>query len=396
MRESRSELPPVVEAPADSPAVAGSAAFAAPLRAERRAPRAALRRNEVASLEELSTEWDELARRLAAPPHARPGWVGAWWRAFGEGRLEIHALRRGGRLAALVPMVARWGTLRGAANYHSPELALLAEDWSAATELARRLYAALPRRLSFVPLDPAGRSAQALLRGAEEAGYRVLLRRHASGPALEVQGDWPGFEAQLSRNHVGYLRRSQRRLERSGPLAIEVSRGGDHLDALLEEAFAVEASGWKGEVGTAIASRGDTGRFYGEIARWAAPEGLLRLYFLRVGGRAVAMFFALVQGGVCHLLKGGYDPAYRRCSPGQVLMREVIAAAHAHGLSRIEFHGGAEPYKLRWGGTPRERARLEAYAPTAAGWVGWALAAHARPALGRWFGRRAEEPRRSG
>jgi CelD/BcsL family acetyltransferase involved in cellulose biosynthesis len=395
MRDPRCDPTPAVEAPADSPAVARPATFAAPLAAGPRLPARTVEPATVSTCEALAPEWDELARRLAAPPHARPGWVVAWWRAFGEGRLEIHTLRRGGRLAALVPLVARAGALHGAANYHSPELALLAEDWSAATDLARRLYGALPRRLCVVPLDPAGRGAQALLRGAEEAGYRTLLRRHPSGPALELRGEWRQFEAGLSRNLVAYLRRSQRRLETAGALSIEIADGRAGLDALLEEAFAVEASGWKGEVGTAIASRGDTGRFYGEIARWAAPEGLLRLFFLRVAGRAVAMFLALVDNGVCHLLKGGYDPAFRRCSPGQLLMREVLEFAHAHGLARVEFHGGAEPYKLRWGGTARERARFEAFAPTVAGWLGWTVAARARPALGRWLGKRPDDPRRS-
>jgi CelD/BcsL family acetyltransferase involved in cellulose biosynthesis len=70
-------------------------------------------------------------------------------------------------------------------------------------------------------------------------------------------------------------------------------------------------------------------------------------------------------------------------------MREVLAWAHVRGLKRVEFHGGAEPYKLRWGGTVRERARFEAFARGPAGWLAWSLAAHARPAIRRLLGRRS-------
>ena len=37
----------------------------------------------------LAEEWDGLADRVGAAPWTRPGWVAAWWRAFGSGRLQI-------------------------------------------------------------------------------------------------------------------------------------------------------------------------------------------------------------------------------------------------------------------------------------------------------------------
>src|SRR5262249_41813831 len=43
----------------------------------------------------LAREWEELADRVQAVPWVRPGWVAAWWRAFGKGALEVLAVRRG-------------------------------------------------------------------------------------------------------------------------------------------------------------------------------------------------------------------------------------------------------------------------------------------------------------
>ena len=335
------------------------------------------------AVEPLAPAWDELAGRLGAPPFLRPGWIAAWWRAFGRGALEIRALERDGRLAGVLPLVRRRGALRAAMNCHTPQFGLLAEDPGAASALARSLFAGGPRRVSIASLAAADPGLGTCRRAAEEAGYRLLVRRLQRSPYLEVDGDWEGYESGLSRNLAIDLRRSRRRLEALGELSFEAADGRERLEELLREAFAVEASGWKGRRGTAIRSRADTRRFYTEIARWAAGEGALRLFFLRLDRRAIAMYYALETAGVRHLLKGGYDPAWRRFSPGKLLMREVLAHGFATGVSRIELHGSAEAYKLRWARAVQERKLFEAFSPSPAGRLAWTVLAYGRPAARR-------------
>ncbi len=40
-------------------------------------------------IEPLVGEWERLARRGIASPFLWPGWMEAWWHAFGAGRLQI-------------------------------------------------------------------------------------------------------------------------------------------------------------------------------------------------------------------------------------------------------------------------------------------------------------------
>ncbi len=91
----------------------------------------------VASTVELaavSSEWEDLAERTGATPFVRPGWVAAWWDAYGKGRLEIRCVRHAadGRLAALVPVRREGGVLGSPTNWHSPTFGLLAESDEAA------------------------------------------------------------------------------------------------------------------------------------------------------------------------------------------------------------------------------------------------------------------------
>jgi CelD/BcsL family acetyltransferase involved in cellulose biosynthesis len=335
------------------------------------------------SFESFTSEWDDLSERTGAPPFLRPGWVAAWWSAFGTGRLEIRTVRRAGRLAAVLPIASRHRALRSATNYHTPRFGLLAEDPSAATELARTLFEEKPRRLSIEALDPAGSSMNALQLAGAEAGYRTLVRPFQRSPYLAINGEWNEYESRLSKNLTVDLRKSQRRLARQGKLAVEIANGSDRLTELLEEAFSIEASGWKGASGTAIQSRPQTQRFYTDVARWAAGRGVLRIFFLRLDQRPLAMLYALEESGVCHLLKSGYDPSAARFSPGKLLMRAVVSHCFSTGLTRIEFHGDAEPYKLCWADGVEEQKRFDAFPDSAAGQLVWATQAYGRPVAKR-------------
>ncbi|MGE5624363.1 MAG: GNAT family N-acetyltransferase [Bacillota bacterium] len=319
----------------------------------------------------LLEEWDELAGRTAATPYLYPGWAQAWWRAFGDGEHDIRTVRKDGRLAALLPIVRRDQVIASAANYHTPGFGLLAENAGVAVELARGLFSDRPAWLSITSLDPVAASLQACQQAAEEAGYKTVVRPYQRSLYLDLKGSWHEYESRLGRNLLRNVRRARRHLEQEGVLSVEIADGRERLDELLHEAFGVEASGWKGARHTAIDSDPRTRAFYTEVAHWAAARGMLQLYFLRLERRPIAVYIALEHRRTCHLLKGGYDPAYRRHSPGNLLMHDVIGNCFAAGLSRIEFNGDAEPYKFSWAAAVRERKRFEAFAPTVRGRLAW-------------------------
>jgi CelD/BcsL family acetyltransferase involved in cellulose biosynthesis len=174
-------------------------------------------------------------------------------------------------------------------------------------------------------------------------------------------------DRRLSAKAAGNVRRNLRRLHEAGRVEVRVEAGPSRVDALLAEGLPVEASGWKVETGTAILSSPQTRRFYTAVAHWAADAGLLRLGFLRLDGRPIAFAFGLQDGTAFYLLKGGYDPAYRRFAPAKLLFRALMARAAASGLQRFELLGATEPWKLQWTRHCHERVLLRSYAPTVLG-----------------------------
>ncbi len=331
----------------------------------------------------LEAEWDGLARALAAGPFVRPGWLGAWWSAFGRAEPAVLAVRREGALAAVLPLQRRRGSLRSASNWHSASSGLLAADAGAAQALGQGLFAAAPRSVAVSFLDPSEPGLPELVAAAAAARYRTLRRVVERPPFTSLEGSWDTYHASLGKNLRADVGRRLRRLREAGDFALELHDGSERLDALLDEGFAVEASGWKGAEGTAIVSRPETRVFYTEAARWAAGQGVLQLAFLRLDGAAIAFHLNLVAEGVHYHVKGGYDPAYQQFSPGKVLHRLLLERAFSEGLRRYDFLGADEPYKLQWANDARELVLVQAFRNSPAGLVAHAAHAYARPLVKR-------------
>jgi CelD/BcsL family acetyltransferase involved in cellulose biosynthesis len=203
-------------------------------------------------------------------------------------------------------------------------------------------------------------------------------------PYVLTTGTWEAFARErLSRNRRSQLGRARRRLEREGKLELELADGNERLEELLAEVFQIEASGWKGEEGTAIASRPETLRFYCQVARWAAARGWLRIAFLRLDGRALATMLLLETEGVLYYLKGGYDPVFERFSPGMALLGSVIEHALGNHIVRVELLGGDERYKLAFTGDVKDKRRFQAFAPSPLGLLSRTAFQYGRPAARR-------------
>lgn len=216
---------------------------------------------------------------------------------------------------------------------------------------------------------------------ATAAGRGVLRRVVLRSPFIELVGDMSTFESSLPGQFRKRLRRRTRRLEEQGAVTVSFDVGNERLDELLAEGFAIESSGWKAELGTAIVSDPKLERFYRHVAQWAADRGWLRIGMLRLDGTAVAFNLYVVFGGTLSSLKGGFDTAYRPFAPGAILTRASIEFAYESGLRRYDFLGDADPYKLDWARDVAERVRIQAFARTVPGRLAHAAWRYGRPAV---------------
>ena len=335
-------------------------------------------------IDPLAAEWERLARHLEASPFLWPGWVDAWWRAFGVGRLRILAAYQDGRLAGVLPLRRYRGALGSTTNHHSPMFGFLAANETAAEALAHALFSQKPRRIDLSLLPSSDMGVSLVNTAAEAAGYQVVADSMHRSPYVVVNGmSWDAYQSGLSKNLRQDLRRRKRRLEQEGRLTLEVCDGTENLYERLEEGFGIEGSGWKEAEGTSINAHPATRRFYTEVAHWAAEHGSLQLAFLRLDGQALAFDFCLESHKIHYMLKTGYDPAYAGFSPGKLLRHLMLARAFSEGLAIYDMGGVAEPYKQKYTDMGRELQSLRMFAPTPLGFLDRKAFEYGRPAYER-------------
>lgn len=312
----------------------------------------------------LEHEWNELAQACGDELFYRHEFVRVWIDNFASGqRLRVLLVREpSGRLVGALPLLERREVLYGVplrqliatANAHSCRFDLLARAPGPVSHALLEYLRADDRwdALRLVDVPEAG-AGWALLSAAREQGFPSGSWSSLDSPYIELPASYEELSARQHPKFKANCRRRRKKLEGLGKVEFEKVTGGPMLDAALEEGFWLEQSGWKGSNGTAMAQARDTHGFYVELARTAKHYGALSLSFLRVDGRAVAFHFALEHGGRYLLLKPGYDEAISECSPGQLLMENVVADCIARGLRELDFLGPDMVWKRDW--TDRSR-----------------------------------------
>jgi len=307
----------------------------------------------------MEQEWNELVVTTQDEPFYRHEFLRIWMTHFNPGaRLEILTARdRSGKLAAVFPLMKTRGFLCGlparlglsTGNSHSCRFDMVAEDGRAA---GKTFFAHLAADKTWDVIRiadvPEGGNAWHLYRAAEEAGFPVGTWESQRSPYLPLPSSYHELLGRMSSSFRANLRRRRRRLEAMGSVSVERVTGGADLQARLEEGFAIERSGWKGKEGTAIVQDKKTHGFYTELAHTAAARNYLSLFFLKLDGKSIAFHYGFTYGGVYYMPKLGYDETLKECSPGLVLLEEIIKDCIARGVKEYDFLGRAGDWKTQW------------------------------------------------
>jgi CelD/BcsL family acetyltransferase involved in cellulose biosynthesis len=340
----------------------------------------------------LTPDWAALTAAALADPRD-PG-------RLGDFRLLV--AHQGGALVAALPLIAERRRLAGVparllrslSDDHSQRFDLWLDPGSAGDAAARALVAHLAARrdwdaleLQSIPAD--GAAAARLVAAAGDAGLPIGAWTSMTSPYLSLPTSVAELDRQLGSKFRGNLRRRAKKLEAEvGPLILErvdgdVDRRADAtleaatreaatLDAALDEGFALEAAGWKGDLGTAIACDPRLRSRYRALAHAFAARGRLACYFLKAGPRRVAFHFALVDDSTYYLFKPGFDPALASYGLGHLLVDAVARDLIGRGIRELDFLGDDMPWKREWTDRTRPHRFDYLFAP---GLRGRALAA---------------------
>ena len=331
---------------------------------------------------------EDVAWRLLASqqPHNaalvdRP-WIQSWMEAFAPPEPVLLGAWEDERLVGLAafqrlvegPWGHRVAVLQSLTNEESFRFDFL--SWEGRLDILERMWCALcdARRWDVVRIDHLpdhSPTLTAALTVARARGWRTLVRPTFLTPWRPLCRFTPWDEG-LAKKFKSNLRRRERRLAELGDVRLDVVRGGDALKQALQVFYQLEASGWKGESGTAITQRPRVRQLYDRLVERADADGGVWIPILTLSGTPVAAQVLRISGRTIFGLKTAYDQMYAKYGPGQLLTSRVIRYGIAHGMETLDLMAGNAGYKAEWARQFRPHYELILFAPSWAGrYVYW-------------------------
>jgi CelD/BcsL family acetyltransferase involved in cellulose biosynthesis len=299
--------------------------------------------------EELAPEWDALVRASPRPsPFMLHAWLTAWWRHFGAGaELAISVARRDGQLVAALPLLLRSHLGLRTARFLGGRQSALADLLIAPGEDAAAVGRSLATRIAADAdlVDLYGLPTRSRI--AEAFGSSIALIERVEAPVLNLAEGWEAvYHAKTNSKKRNLHRRRRRQLSELGRLEVVVARDLEALRPALEDAFRLHVLRWEGRPdGSGFAAPAGR-RFHREVLEGLVDLDVPRIVLLKLDGRAIAFHYYLAFEGCMYVHRLAFDPAFGRFSPGLVNTLDTIEAAAEEGLTRVEFLGGAERYKI--------------------------------------------------
>jgi CelD/BcsL family acetyltransferase involved in cellulose biosynthesis len=170
------------------------------------------------------------------------------------------------------------------------------------------------------PLLDEGPAFHALERLVAAGHRRVDLIDHHRRAVMTIAPPKPSKE----------MRRLSRRLGETGDLRHCTTARDLPMDVAADAFLTLEAAGWKGRKGTALAGSGETLSFFQEVVIGLAEAGDARIDLLTLDGRPIAAGVVLAAGNRAWYWKTAYDETLARYSPG-ILLTQALAADLADG-----------------------------------------------------------------
>lgn len=301
--------------------------------------------------------WDDLAAHAAEANCFGEGWFLEASRALLQSAdAQLLTVYDGDRLIGALPLVLdpEYGRMKLVhvetwLHYHSflgTPLLRRGEEIAAWTAMLAALDASRWSKglIHLTGLVEHGPAHVALLAAAKALGRPCSTVHRIERAALASDlSPTDYYEAHVRKKKRKELKRLAARLDELGAVTWRRFAPGDDVAAWADAYLALEAKGWKGAAGTALAADAATRRFFHAALAGASEAGRLDLLGMDLDGRPIAMLVNFLSSPGGFAFKTAFDEDYARFSPGVLLQIEnlnLLDRPHLHWIDScaVENH----------------------------------------------------------
>ncbi len=344
------------------------------------------------AFDDLAPAWNDLLERSEATVFQTYEWQRTWWKYYGGGKkLLILLVELDGELAGIAPMFLGRERLLGIPVATRLQfIGVGISDYLSVIAAAGRVEAVLAaivtwladhqRAWDVVDLEDVAETDDVcrLIPGILEArGWRVYRYQGTVCPRIGLPSSEEGLMEQLGPSSSYNMKRKQKRLRNNFTSAVRlVSRPEDPIDRAIDDFAVIHGGRWKSLGHPSAFDDPHHRAFHAEVCRKLAARDWLRLFFLDVGGKPMAVSFSFNFRSTIYMYQSnahGPDEVMR-CSPGLLIRSAAMVHGIGEGMKVFDFMRGDEAYKYReWDAVNVKNWLIRSRSPRRAGTLRFVL-----------------------
>lgn len=311
----------------------------------------------------LECEWENLVDRADCTIYQTFEWQRTWWKYFGKNR-TLHCLvfKEEGRTVGIFPLfLQRTGifpfggvtVLRACGDLESDYLDVIAASGDKLRVL--RAFVEYLRtsglKFDFLEVRDLSEAFETLGMFTEilgAAGFKSYVYMGTVCPQVKLPATWPEFLQRLGGNLRYQLKKKNDRLKKNFRVEFELAGDSDvEVETAVREFAVVHGNRWE-SLGYLNAFKDDhLMDFHIEVSRKFARRGWLRMLFLNVDGKKVAVNYDFHFKKRIYFYHGNAfaDPEIMKYSPGFLLRCAAIEQGIGEGMEVYDMLRGNETYK---------------------------------------------------
>jgi CelD/BcsL family acetyltransferase involved in cellulose biosynthesis len=302
--------------------------------------------------DQLAASWSDLEHLSWNHVFALPGWLTAWWHAFGSGtELYLCAVKEEDTLLGIAPLVLND---KEASFIGSPDVCDYL-DFAVAPGRERQFCDILlddlcgkgASHVRLMCLRPDSTALTSLVAAARDRGHEVSCEAQDVSVEVDLPSTWEEYLQTLAPKQARELRRKLRRLWEAGDLEYQTVADNDAIPEAVDTFLALMRASRKDKAAFMTAERES---FFRAATENMARAGLLRFGILQLNAAPVAALTCFDYGDKVYLYNSGYDPDYSYLSVGLLSKALCIKDSIQKGMKVFDFLKGGEVYKYRLGG----------------------------------------------
>ena len=299
---------------------------------------------------------------LDAPSLGRH-WIAEFCRAYGEGKqVFVVVAYTAGRPCLVVPLqlvsptaaifLCDDGTDHNDLLWFSPDVQML--------EQALRFLANRGLRSLLLSRLPEDTDTIGLFWAVQSYIPSFVLVEHGEPiPYIECKktvpiDKWPDVNI----HRIIYLRNRRAKLERKHSCTVRVLKDVAEIETLLPTFFEMHKNRWRQKTTVSKYSHENRRTFTRAICVSALRRNELFLPVLEIDGQIAAYILGFRSGQTIFDWNTSFDMAWRRWSPGALLLLEVLERSTEFEISTYDLLRGADSYKFDWTSKTRTNRTL--------------------------------------